>query len=387
MAGFETLLLIVLAGLAGPALAISGRHFVPVMVGEILAGVVMGPAVLGALDPSSPTVSLLEEVGFAMLMLTAGMHLPLREPRLAQSARGGALLCGCVCLLAVPAAFISAAVAGGGHTAVYAVVLASGSAAVLIPALEEAGLEGPRELEVIAQVTLADVLTILAVPVVLQPARLGHVALGGLLVAATAALLLGLARALAGHPWVHRIRRMSKHRQWALDLRLSLLVLFLLSWLAVEGGTSVLIAGFAAGIMVALVGGPKRLSTQMRGIAGGFFVPLYFVVLGARLDLGGVFAQPRALAFVAVLLALNVGIRLLACALLRRPFPGALAAAAQIGVPAAVASLGLSEHVLSAVTATAIVASGVLSLGVFTLGVDRLRSSSADAVAAAPPRT
>jgi len=40
------------------------------------------------------------------------------------------------------------------------------------------------------------------------------------------------------------------------------------------------------------IGGPKRLSTEVLGVAGGFFVPLFFVVLGARLDLRGVFAHP-----------------------------------------------------------------------------------------------
>ena len=47
--------------------------------------------------------------------------------------------------------------------------------------------------------------------------------------------------------------------------------------------------------MVAIVGGPKRLSTQMRGVADGFFIPLFFVVLGARLDVGGLFEHPELL--------------------------------------------------------------------------------------------
>ena len=53
--------------------------------------------------------------------------------------------------------------------------------------------------------------------------------------------------------------------------------------------------------------------------------------------------------------------------------PGAgLAASAQLGVPAAVASLGLAEGVLSSEVATAIVAASVVSLAVCTIGVDRL---------------
>jgi Kef-type K+ transport system membrane component KefB len=369
---FGALVVIVLAGLGGPLLGVAGRRFVPVVIGEILAGILVGPAMLDAVNPTNSTVSFLGEIGFAMLMLTVGMHLPLRDRRLAASLRGGGLLAAIVCLLAVPGGLLAASIAGTGHAAVYAVLLASGSAAVLLPALEETGIGGAVVMTVMAQVTIADVITILSVPIVLQPSRVGHAVLGGVLVAVAVLALLGGARLLAGHRWVHRVRHLSKQRHWALDLRLSLLVLFLLAWIAQKGGTSVLIAGFGAGLTVAVIGGPKRLSTQIRGVADGFFIPLYFVVLGARLDLGGLVNHPAMLALAGVLAALNVVIHLFAAVLVRQPKAAALAATAQLGVPAAVASLGLAEHVLSAEVATAIVAAALVSLGVCTLGVERL---------------
>jgi Kef-type K+ transport system membrane component KefB len=375
---FGTLVVVVLAGFAGPLLGFAGGRFVPVVIGEILAGVLVGPAVLGAVHPAQATISFLGEVGFAMLMLTVGMHLPLRDRRLAAALRRGGLVAAIVCALAVPGGLAAAAAAGGGHAAIYAVLLASGSAAVLLPALEEAGVATPAAMVVMAQVTLADLITILSVPVVLQPGRLGHAALGGALVIAAGAALLALARALAGRAWVHRLRHRSKRRHWALDLRLALLVLFLLAWIAQRSATSVLIAGFAAGVMVAVLGGPKRLSTQVRGVADGFFIPLYFVVLGAQLDLAGLVRHPTLLLLAGVLAALNAVIHLLAARLTGGALAGGLAASAQLGVPAAVASLGLAEHVLSAGVATAIIAAALVSLGLCTAGVQRL-------VRAAPP--
>jgi Kef-type K+ transport system membrane component KefB len=80
---FGTLVVIVLAGICGPLLGLLGHRFVPVVLGEILGGILVGPAVLGVVDPHDPTVAFLGEVGFAMLMLTVGMHLPLRDERLA----------------------------------------------------------------------------------------------------------------------------------------------------------------------------------------------------------------------------------------------------------------------------------------------------------------
>jgi Kef-type K+ transport system membrane component KefB len=380
---FGTLAVIVLAGLGGPLLGVLGKRFVPVVVGEIVAGILVGPTVLDALHPTGITVSFLGEIGFAMLMLTVGMHLPLRDRRLAASARSGALAAGLVCLLALPGGLLAATIAGGGHAAVYVVILASGSAAVILPAFEELGLEGVAAMRVMAQVTIADVITILSVPIVLQPGRVGHAALGAVLVALLAAGLFGVARLVGDAAWIDRVRHLSKHRHWALDLRISLLALFLLSWVAQKGGTSILIAGFGAGLLVALIGGPKRLSTQVRGVAEGFFIPLYFVVLGARLDLGGLVNDPKMLALAAALTVLNVAIHLLASAVLRGSVAGALAATAQLGVPAAVASLGLSEHLLTPVVATAIVAAALVSLAVCTLGVEMLARTST-AVTASP---
>ncbi len=381
---FETLIVIVLAGLGGPLLGVAGRWFVPVVIGEILAGVIVGPAVLDAVNPANGTVAFLGEIGFAMLMLTVGMHLPLRDRRLPASLRSGGVLAGIVCVLAIPGGLLAASITGTGHAAVYVVLLASGSAAVLLPALEETGIAGPDVMTVMAQVTIADVITILSVPIVLQPARVGHAALGAALVACGVLALVGVGRLVAGGGWVHRVRRLSKQRHWALDLRLSLLVLFVLSWLALKGGASILIAGFGAGVTVALIGGPKRLSTQMRGIADGFFIPLYFVVLGAQLDLGGLVKHPSLLVLAGALAALNVVIHLLAVALVRRPVATGLAASAQLGVPAAIASLGLAEHVLSADVATAIVVAALVSLGVCTTGVERLVRLYAPAPAGAP---
>ena len=374
---FGDLLVIVLAGLGGPLLALTPRYFIPLMIGEIAAGAIVGGAGLGAVHPASATTSFLSQVGFAMLMLSAGMHLPLRDRRLFESLREGALLATIVGVLAVPAGLAAAALAGTSHAAIYAVVLASGSAAVLLPALQETGAGGRDAITVMAQVTIADAVTIVSVPIVLQPGRTGHALLGFALVAAAAALLLAGARALSGHDWVDRVRHLSKRRHWALDLRVSLLVLFFLAWLAQRSGTSVLIAGFGAGVTVALVGGPKRLSTQIRGIADGFFVPLYFVILGAQLDLGGLFSHTSMIALAGALAVLNVAIHLLAARAGRMSAGAGLAASAQLGVPAAVASLGLAEGVLSGEIATAIIAASITSLIVCTIGVDRVLARAA----------
>jgi Kef-type K+ transport system membrane component KefB len=365
---FGVLALIVLAGLAGPLLGAGRNAFVPVVIGEILAGVIVGRTGLDAVDPTNPTMQFLGDVGFAMLMFTVGAHIPLRDPRLGASLRSGALAAGGVLLLAPLGGVAAAWFAGTGDAAVYAVILGSGSAAAVLTMISEARLTGRQALTVIGQVTIADVVTVLAIPLVLQPDRVAHAALGGALVAAGAVAVYALAHRLYRTGWAHRLRKRSKQRRWALDLRLSLLVLFTLSWLANESGTSVLLAGFGTGLLVAALGGPKRLFTQVRGLADGFFVPLFFVLLGARLQLGALIDHPSILRLTLALLLLNVAVHLLAGRLTRQRASAALIATAQLGVPAAVVTLGLRATVITAAQGAAIITAALASLATASLG-------------------
>ncbi len=383
---FGVLFILVLAGLAGPLLAASERLLVPVVIGELLAGLVLGHSGFAWLHPDQPTAAFLADIGFAMLMFTAGMHVPLREPALAHGLGRGASAAAVAAVLAVGAGWLAARAAHVSHPAVYAVVLASGSAAVLVPSLEEFRLLGDGDaLVVAAQVALADVASIVAVPLVLRPHRAVHTLLGVVSVAVCAVLLLLVLRALPGTVWVGRIRRLSKRRAWALDLRLSLLVLFGLCWLATRSEANILIAGFAVGLVVAAVGGPKRFSRQVTGVAQGFFVPLFFVVLGARIDVRDLMQHAALIEIALLLVAFNVGLHVVTALATRQPVVAGLAATVQLGVPAAVVSLGLQERVLSAGDAAAIMVAAIASIAISGAGVALLAQRAGAAAAVEAP--
>jgi Kef-type K+ transport system membrane component KefB len=370
---FGVLALIILAGIAGPLLAFGRQALLPVVVGELLAGVVIGISGFRWLDPTEPTTAFLAEIGFAMLMFAAGMNVPLRQPGLLSGLRRGGLAAVIAALLAVPFGIAAARTTGTHHAAIYALLLASGSAAILLPALEEQRLlDDPRALTVMAQVALADVAAIVALPLVLEPGKALEAAVGGVLVAVCILLLYGVTRLLNHRPWVRQVRQWSKKRGWALDLRLSLLILFGLAWIAQRSGTSVLIAAFGVGLMVAAIGGPKRLSRQVAGVAQGFMVPLFFVVLGARIDLRALAQHANLIALAALLVALNAAVHVLAALLTRQPLAAGLAATAQIGVPAAVVTLGLQRDILTAGEGSAIVAAALASLALTAAGVNLL---------------
>jgi Kef-type K+ transport system membrane component KefB len=377
---FGTLALIGICGLCGPLLSAAGRGVVPVVVGEILAGVIIGRSWLHLVSPANPTLTFLSDIGFAMLMLNAGMNVPLRQPDLLGALGRGTRAAIVVGILAVGAGLVASLIGGAGHPAVYAGVIGSGSAAVVLPVIQEAGLQDAAGLTVIAQVTVADVAATVAIPFVLQPAAAGRVAAGTGLIAISVIAIFGAARALERVPAVHALRRRSKRRGWAIDLRLALIVLFGLAWIAQQTGASILIAGFGAGLMVAAIGGPKRLSTEVLGVAGGFFVPLFFVLLGARIDLRGLLHDPATIGLALGLTGLTATVHVLGARLTRQPIDAGLLASAQLGVPAAIVALGLPARVITPAQGAAIVAASLLSLTVCGTGAARLASRSRERV-------
>src|SRR6185437_5380388 len=105
-------------------------------------------------------------------------------------------------------------------------------------------------------------------------------------------------------------------------------------------------AGFAAGLIVAWVGGPKRLSRQGTGVGAGFLIPLFFVVLGARLDLRVLAERPSRLVVAGGLLAASLIVHLVVARITGQSLPAGLVASAQLGVPAGFAALGLSQVII-----------------------------------------
>jgi Kef-type K+ transport system membrane component KefB len=217
-------------------------------------------------------------------------------------------------------------------------------------------------------VTLADIGSVLALPFVVVHGSARDVVIGGLAVFVATVAIWALLREARSQEWYRRYRKLSRKRGWGLDLRISLLALFILSWLALKIGTSILVAGFCAGAVVALVGEPKRLAWEILGVAQGFFVPLFFVVLGAQISLRALVTSPGDL-FLAVALSIAIVVVHVAAGLVAHlPLGSGLVATAQMGVPAALVAVGLTTRILSPGQSAAILAATLVSVGVMAIG-------------------
>ena len=360
--GFPTLALVVAVGLAGPVLAAVPRLGIPLVVGELSAGIVVGRTGFDVVDTTNPTFAFLANIGFALVMFVVGTHVPMHDATL-RTALPKALLRAVV--VGACAAVLGAGLAyafGTGHALLYAVLMASSSAALALPVINSFGLTGPAVLSVTAQIAIADAASIVLLPLVIDPSRAPRAALGALAIVACAVVLYVLLKYLTADGWRQRMHRYSHTRRLALELRISLLILFGLAALAVSTHVSIMLAGFALGLVVSAVGEPNRLARQLFGVTEGFFGPLFFVWLGASLQVRELADRPE---FIGLGVALGLGALLAHCTgrLLGQPLSLATLAAAQLGVPVAAATLGIEQHLLTHGEPSALILGALITIG------------------------
>lgn len=364
--GFATLAVVSLVALLGPLLALPRRWHLPVVVGELAAGVLLGPSAAGLLHAGDPAFAFLADLGFALIMFVAGSHVPVRNANLRSGLRAGAWRALAVAVVAVPAAYAVARLFGTGHGALYAVLMASSSAALVLSITGPLGLGGPKVLQMLPQVALADTACIVALPLAIDPGRAGPAALGTLAVLGSAAVLFVVLRHFERNGVRRRLHQVSEQRGFALELRISLAILFALAALAVRTQVSIMLAGFCFGLVVAAIGEPRRLARQLFAVTEGFLGPLFFVWLGASLDLSGLARRPS---FVLLGLALGAGAVLahVTMRLTGQPLPLGALAAAQVGVPVAAATLGTQRGLLLPGEAAALMLGALVTMAVAAL--------------------
>ncbi|MEV0334130.1 cation:proton antiporter [Nocardia sp. NPDC050717] len=368
---FTTLALVVALGLLGPLLALPKRWHLPVILGELLAGIVFGTTGFGILDAEDPIFVFLADMGFALVMFAAGTHVPVRDPAVRGALGAGVVRAALVGVVAAVAGWAVAQAFGTGHAAIYAVLLASSSAAMALPIIDSLGLSGPPVLALTAQVAIADTACIVALPLVIDPGNALRAAVGALVIAVCAGVMFLILRYLRETGAQRQVHEVSEERKFTLELRVSLVLVFALCGVASALHVSIMLGGFAAGLAVAGVGEPRRVAKQVFAISDGLLAPLFFVWLGARLDLRELGEHPR---LILLGLALGFGAVAVHCAarVLGQPVAYGALAAAQIGVPVAAVTVGSQLGVLVPGEGSAIMLATLCTIAVATAAASRL---------------
>jgi len=293
---FATMALICAVALRGPVLSLSRLLQLPVVIGELGVGILLGVTGAGVLQPTDPTFAFLAQVGFALVMFVAGSHVPLREPSLRVGLAKGSMRAVLVGILAVGAGLGVAHLFGNTHGLMYAALLASSSASIIMPSLSGVPLTGQAIVEMLPQIAIADAACIVLLPLAVEPAQAGRAAIGALAVAAAAALAFAVLWWLQRTGRRRRIHNVSEDHELAIELRGVLALTFAVAAVATTFSVSVMLAGFAMGLAVSAVGEPRRVAKQLFALTEGLFSPLFFVWLGGSLNLRDLVSHPTSIA-------------------------------------------------------------------------------------------
>jgi len=257
----------------------------PAVLGELVAGVILGMSVLGLVDPKNEVLHLLAELGVIILLFEIGLETNLR--RLLKV--GGVSAVVAIVGVALPFALGYAACRSLGLGQLVAIVagatLTATSVGITARILSDLGrLQEPESQIILGAAVIDDVIGLVILAVVSGLTQGEEVtALGIVQTTAIAfgflAATLSLGRFIV--PLV--IRWTSRIDMPGTPTMIAIMLAFSLAWLASAAGSALIIGAFAAGLLLRDMPQAREIE---RGVAnlGHFFVPIFFVAVGAAVD-------------------------------------------------------------------------------------------------------
>jgi Kef-type K+ transport system membrane component KefB len=375
---FTNLLIVVAVGFGAPlVLGFFPAVRLPSVVLEIVAGIVVGPAVLGWVSVDEP-VRVFSTVGLAYLLFLAGLEVDFAR------LRGRVLrlaLVGFVVSLAIAIVAGVLLKAGGfvSQPLFVAIVLSATSLGVLVPVLKDVGeIESTFGQLIVASATIADFATVILLSLFFSR-EAGSTAskvilLAGLFVVAVliALLIAGVERSTRLGDVLRRLQDTTAQ----IRIRAAFVLLVGLVALATELGLEVILGAFIAGAIISLVDRDRAMThpdfrRKLEAAGFGIFIPVFFVTTGVRYDLDALTANTSTLLHVPIFLAALVAVRGLPALLYRPVIPrervpvAVLMQATSLPFIVAATAVGLALHVVSPANAAALIAAGLLSVVIF----------------------
>jgi Kef-type K+ transport system membrane component KefB len=281
---------------------VAQRFGQPSVVGELVAGIVLGKSLLGILDPADPVIHVLAELGVVVLLFEIGLHTDIRSLLKV----GGEAMAVAVVGVVVPFALgygvctllglstLPSIVAGAALTAT--------SIGISARTLSDLGqLRSSEGQIVLGAAVIDDVIGLVILSVV--GGIVGGVALSFWGIAGTTSIAVGFIAAalILGSLVIPPVFRFIDRLEASGTLGVAgLAFAFLLAWLASLAGSATIIGAFAAGLVLHNTPQRPRIESSTTTL-GLFFVPIFFAAVGAEVALGS-FADLSVLAVGSALL-------------------------------------------------------------------------------------
>jgi Kef-type K+ transport system membrane component KefB len=381
----ESFLAVVVAGALAAFLAglVSTRMPLPVVVLEILLGILIGPDLLGLAEPDQ-FLDFFSNLGLGMLFFFAGYEIDLERIR------------GSPLRLAIVGWLVSLVLAyslGGLLTLTGLVVslvftgsaLATTAIGTLIPVLSDAGeLRTRFGTYLLAAGAVGEFGPILLITLVFSTK--GAAANAAILTAFVAVAVVTAVMAVrgVGRGWALLDRSLETSGQ--LPIRVAVVAVFALGALATSLGLDILLGGFVAGVIARLALKGREvvvLESKLTAVGYGFFIPFFFVVSGVKFNLTALTSDPARLLEVPLFLGLFLIVRGTPAMLLYRGVFGlrdrtALAIFSATGLPliVAITTIAVAEGHMRSATAASLVGAGILSTAILPVVGLRLRAAT-----------
>jgi Kef-type K+ transport system membrane component KefB len=379
MPSFDNLVIVAAVAFAAPfVLGLFPRARLPSVVLEIVAGIVLGPSLLGIVEVDQ-SIEVLAVIGLAFVLFLAGLEIELDTLRgrvLRLSAAGFALSFAIAVVVAL-------ALSAGGLVdtpLLVAIILCSTSLGVLVPVLKDAEqISSTFGQLIIAAASIADFGAIILLTLLFSGE--GGAGAAALLLGALVVLAVAVAIVVRGAEHSMRIREdLLRLQDTTAQIRVrAAFVLFVGFAAAAESlGLEVILGTFVAGMLISVVDRDRVMShpdlrRKLEAAGFGFFIPVFFVASGLRFDLDALTASASNLLMVPVFLVALLAVRGLPAALYRSEIGDQRAAIAGLmqatSLPFIVAAtaIGAELGLIGAAESAALIGAGLLSVLFFPL--------------------
>ena len=339
--------------------------------------ILIGPEVLDLVDNTAP-LAVFASIGLVFLFFLAGLEIEFearesRHLRLVGAAFAASLG------LALVVALIFDAVELVGAPVLVAIILAATSFGIVVAVLKDADQTStPFGQLVIAGASIADFSTVILLSLFFSSSGASFettLVLLVLFLATVAVVGLVLAGARGSAQLKATVLRL--HRTSAqIGVRIAFLLLIGLVYMSEEFGLEVVLGAFLAGAMVSLldredVVSDTGLQDKLEGIGFGVFIPIFFVVSGANLDLSALFSSLDTVVLVPLTVIALLIVRGLPALIYRRFVPerealsAGLLQATSLSFIVAATQIGVEIGKLETGAAAGLVTGGVVSVLVF----------------------
>jgi Kef-type K+ transport system membrane component KefB len=267
----------------------------PAVLGELIAGVLLGGSVLGILDPHVEVIHLLAEIGVILLLFQIGLETDL--PRLLKVGPASAAVA--VTGVVVPFALGYAVALALGLDTLPAVVcgaaLTATSVGITARVLSDLGrLQEPESQIVLGAAVIDDIIGLIILAVVANIMAGGDLSLGGIAITTVIAFGFVIGVVLIGRlvvpPVFDLLSRVGREETLG---TMALAFAFLIAYFADQVGSALIIGAFAAGLVL---GPTPHAHVVEHGVLrlSMLFVPIFFVWVGAAVDVRA-FTDPQVL--------------------------------------------------------------------------------------------